>query len=157
MVSHFATIHANSSSEPIKIASKSIEVLKEYDWPGNIRELSNLVDRFSALHPGAEVDLRDMMPSMVPPALRSVALDNKLDTLAIDDSNSSDYLPSVNDGEDDPQVPPKSGQEVGPTNEVEEAIMLAQGWKSFPEEGIELKKTIQDIEKKYIELLKVNI
>ena len=150
LISHFATIHASSLSGPIKLAPQSIEILKEYDWPGNIRELSNLVDRFSALHPGAEVNLRDVMPGMVPPAIRSVVLDD-LETLAVDDSYSLDSAVSVNDHKNDTEVSSKSGPDLVPANEVEEAIMLAQGWKSFPEEGIELKKTIQDIEKKYIE------
>ena len=150
LISHFATIHASSLSGPIKLAPQSIEILKEYDWPGNIRELSNLVDRFSALHPGAEVNLRDVMPGMVPPAIRSVVLDD-LETLAVDDSYSLDSTASVNDHKNDTEVSSKPAPGLAPTNEVEEAIMLAQGWKSFPEEGIELKKTIQDIEKKYIE------
>ena len=150
LISHFATIHASSLSGPIKLAPQSIEILKEYDWPGNIRELSNLVDRFSALHPGAEVNLRDVMPGMVPPAIRSAVLDD-LETLAAEHSYSLDSAASVNDHKNDTEVSSKPGPGLVPTNEVEEAIMLAQGWKSFPEEGIELKKTIQDIEKKYIE------
>ena len=150
LISHFATIHASSLSGPIKLAPQSIEILKEYDWPGNIRELSNLVDRFSALHPGAEVNLRDVLPGMVPPAIRSAVLDD-LETLAVDDSYSLDSAALVTDHKNDTEVSSKSGPGLAPTNEVEEAIMLAQGWKSFPEEGIELKKTIQDIEKKYIE------
>ena len=150
LISHFATIHASSLSGPIKLAPQSIEILKEYDWPGNIRELSNLVDRFSALHPGAEVNLRDVMPGMVPPAIRSAVSDD-LETLAVDDSYSLDSAALVTDHKNDTEVSSKSGPGLAPTNEVEEAIMLAQGWKSFPEEGIELKKTIQDIEKKYIE------
>ena len=74
-----------------------------------------------------------------------------LETLAVDDSYSLDSAVSVNDHKNDTEVSSKSGPDLVPANEVEEAIMLAQGWKSFPEEGIELKKTIQDIEKKYIE------
>ena len=35
LISHFATIHASSLSGPIKLAPQSIEILKEYDWPGN--------------------------------------------------------------------------------------------------------------------------
>ncbi len=150
LISHFATIHASSLSEPVRITPKSIEILKEYEWPGNIRELSNLVDRFSALHPGAEVDLRDIVPSMVPPALRTVVVDDDLQTSDIG-SNSSDSMPSFDERENSPENQINSGQSSGPANEVEEAIMLAQGWNSFPEEGIELKKTIQDIERQYIE------
>ena len=49
-------------------------------------------------------------------------------------------MPPINDHKNDTEVSSKSGPGLAPTNEVEEAIMLAQGWKSFPEEGIELKR-----------------
>ena len=91
------------------------------------------------------------MPGMVPPALRSAVLDDTLGTLTIDDSYSLDSAASMANRENDTEVSSNSGPGLVPANEVEEAIMLAQGWNSFPEEGIELKKTIQDIEKKYIE------
>ena len=109
LISHFATIHASSLSEPVRITPKSIEILKEYEWPGNIRELSNLVDRFSALHPGAEVDLRDIMPSMVPPALRTVVVDDELQRSDIG-SNSSDSMPSLDERENSPENQLNSGE-----------------------------------------------
>jgi len=38
----------------------AVAVLQQYDWPGNIRELSNLVERLTILYPGSRVDVGDL-------------------------------------------------------------------------------------------------
>ncbi|HSH43688.1 MAG TPA: sigma-54 dependent transcriptional regulator, partial [Arenicellales bacterium] len=38
----------------------AVAVLQHYDWPGNIRELSNLVERLTLLYPGRRVDVGDL-------------------------------------------------------------------------------------------------
>jgi len=46
LVSHFVDRFANKSGRSIKKVSKSaLELLKNYDWPGNIRELQNTIER----------------------------------------------------------------------------------------------------------------
>jgi len=37
-----------------------MRALAGYDWPGNIRELANLVERLSILHGGRSVDVHDL-------------------------------------------------------------------------------------------------
>jgi len=46
------------------ISSEALQSLKEYHWPGNIRELRNVVERLVALSPGPEVQLRDLPESI---------------------------------------------------------------------------------------------
>ncbi len=41
-------------------SERAIDLLTRYDWPGNIRQLRNFVDRMGALHPGDEVSLGDV-------------------------------------------------------------------------------------------------
>jgi sigma-54 specific flagellar transcriptional regulator A len=36
--------------------------LRGYSWPGNVRQLQNLIERLSILHPGRTID-RDQLPS----------------------------------------------------------------------------------------------
>ncbi len=38
----------------------AITALQRYEWPGNIRELSNLVERLAILYPGRKVDVMDL-------------------------------------------------------------------------------------------------
>ncbi|MGA8259445.1 MAG: sigma-54 dependent transcriptional regulator [Arenicellales bacterium] len=46
----------------VGFTARAIEALKGYDWPGNIRELSNLVERLSILYQGGQVDVEDLPP-----------------------------------------------------------------------------------------------
>ncbi len=45
-----------------ELTEEAIGYLKNYSWPGNIRELSNLIERLSVLYPGQVVDLPKLNP-----------------------------------------------------------------------------------------------
>jgi len=51
---------ATSSVRPIQMTPGAIRILKQYDWPGNIRELSNLIERLCVLYPGETVDIAQL-------------------------------------------------------------------------------------------------
>lgn len=55
-------LHRSTQSgvEPVTITPGAIRVLKQYDWPGNIRELGNLVERLCVLYPGGTVDIAQL-------------------------------------------------------------------------------------------------
>ena len=56
LVEHFVLqVSAQNGWKPIAFANGAIDALKEYAWPGNIRELRNVVERLLLLS-GAEVD-----------------------------------------------------------------------------------------------------
>lgn len=44
----------------ITLTPGALRVLRQYKWPGNIRELANLLERLCVLHPNADVDIRDL-------------------------------------------------------------------------------------------------
>lgn len=52
----FAKKHANGA-RPITFTPQSADILKAYDWPGNVREISNLMMRFSVLYSGQQIDI----------------------------------------------------------------------------------------------------
>ncbi len=70
---YFARQHIVDGKKPIRLHPTSMQLFLDYSWPGNVRELANLVDRYSSLYPGQEVDLRNVIPSMVPPGIRALA------------------------------------------------------------------------------------
>lgn len=45
-------IYSFAKSMRVRFSHGAIEILKKYEWPGNIRELKNLVAKASALHAG---------------------------------------------------------------------------------------------------------
>ena len=58
LVQHFLT--PARGGKALAFARDAIERLIAYDWPGNIRELRNLVERLQILHEGAEVRAADL-------------------------------------------------------------------------------------------------
>lgn len=69
----FARRHAPPGKSPITLEPDLIHALQCYDWPGNIRELSNLIDRFSVLFPGRRLNLMTIPAVMLPRGLRPYA------------------------------------------------------------------------------------
>lgn len=60
LINHFAKKISNEQGNAIKVFSaKAIDLLKGYDWTGNIRELRNVVERLIILG-GAEVSEEDV-------------------------------------------------------------------------------------------------
>jgi two-component system nitrogen regulation response regulator NtrX len=45
-----------------KLTRRAMDVLKEYNWPGNIRELQNLIERLVILNPQNTIDAEDLPP-----------------------------------------------------------------------------------------------
>ncbi len=46
--------------EPVKFTERAISSLMEHTWSGNVRELSNLVERLMILYPGQIVDVQEL-------------------------------------------------------------------------------------------------
>ena len=46
--------------DAVRFTEQAIASLMEHDWAGNVRELSNLVERLTILYPGQIVDIADL-------------------------------------------------------------------------------------------------
>jgi len=46
----------------LNFSEDTLSVLQNYSWPGNIRELGNLVERLMVLFPNGEVRVKDLPP-----------------------------------------------------------------------------------------------
>jgi two-component system response regulator AtoC len=62
LVQHFLT--PARTGKTLAFARDALERLVAYDWPGNIRELRNLVERLQILHEGSEVRASDLPPEL---------------------------------------------------------------------------------------------
>jgi two-component system nitrogen regulation response regulator NtrX len=71
LVEHFARqVSAQNGWKPVAFNASAIECLKNYTWPGNIRELRNVVERLLLLA-GDEVSVEDVRLAL--PVLHSAA------------------------------------------------------------------------------------
>jgi formate hydrogenlyase transcriptional activator len=69
LVEHFVQQAARKANKMIDaIPSETIDALTEYQWPGNIRELENVIERAVILSPGPvlQVPLRDLRSRITP-------------------------------------------------------------------------------------------
>jgi len=79
LVQHFVSKFARRLNRDVKhIPSEAMEVLRLHDWPGNIRELQNLIERAMILCPGPEFRLppnefRSLVKRDTPSAIRTLA------------------------------------------------------------------------------------
>ncbi|MCS6318047.1 MAG: sigma-54-dependent Fis family transcriptional regulator [Nitrospira sp.] len=57
LVKHFLQVHAEEQGLKIKqVAPEAMDVFMQYEWPGNIRELRNLIERLMIMVPGPVIE-----------------------------------------------------------------------------------------------------
>ena len=136
LFARFAEMEKRNGDAPVRLTSFSQAVLKQYEWPGNIRELQNLAHRFTALYAGQEIDLRQIPETMLPPRM--------LDTMA---ALAADY-PALAETFDEQEVA-HDLEDFGLPN-IEGIVRMAQGIPTLPDEGLVLKDHIAQIERDII-------
>tara|TARA_R110000868_G_scaffold189695_2_gene433023 strand:- start:66853 stop:68190 length:1338 start_codon:yes stop_codon:yes gene_type:complete len=71
LVQHFLKVVSPDSASVPKIAPATMAVLTSYYWPGNVRQLKNLIEWLIIMHPGKMI-----VPDMLPPEMtKSESLD----------------------------------------------------------------------------------
>ena len=156
LIEHFARQQAQGAKAPISISQASMELLSNYDWPGNVRELSNLIDRYTTLYAGQEVDLRSVPVSMVPAGIKKlmerdcIGVANRAQLGNIETKPSARKLKFVKEENFRLSSIKTKAKESSildsPIDEVQRVIALAQGGQDFPDEGVELKQRLLEIE-----------
>lgn len=67
LVWHFVRVSSARHNKDIqKIGRRDMEVLRSYSWPGNIRELRNVIDTFVILSPDGELVIEEAILSDAP-------------------------------------------------------------------------------------------
>ncbi len=66
LVKHFVdTICRDNNREPLLIAPETMSALENYDYPGNIRELRNIIERMVVLARGNTLEINDVPPHIM--------------------------------------------------------------------------------------------
>jgi DNA-binding NtrC family response regulator len=63
LVRYFLARRRGAGPRPLRISDEALEQLARYAWPGNIRELENVVERAAILSDGVEIQAQDL-PSL---------------------------------------------------------------------------------------------
>lgn len=129
----FAHLERRQNCTPIQLTPLSTQILKQYHWPGNIRELQNLVHRFTALYAGQKIDLTQVPDTMLPAALADLVNEHgspspTLDLFATPEAELEEF-----------ELP-----------DIEGIVRRAQGFPSLPDQGLDLKDHIAGIERDII-------
>jgi Nif-specific regulatory protein len=66
LLDHFLDKVSNEYGRRFYFTRKAQAVLEEYAWPGNVREMENLVERLCLMVEGAEIDLKDLPAYLTP-------------------------------------------------------------------------------------------
>ena len=57
LIRHFMKVHAEEQGLRVKeVSPEAMAMFQQYDWPGNIRELRNLIERLMIMVPGTLID-----------------------------------------------------------------------------------------------------
>jgi DNA-binding NtrC family response regulator len=65
LATHFASVYAIPDQPPRPITPEAMERLLAHDWPGNIRELENAIERASVTSRGPAIELDDLPPELL--------------------------------------------------------------------------------------------
>ena len=60
LIDHLSERLEHDGMEGVRFSPPAIDVLKHYDWPGNVRQLANLVERSAIMYPQQEVGVADL-------------------------------------------------------------------------------------------------
>ena len=71
LVDHFLKRHGKDLGRVLSISPAALKLLEDYDFPGNVRELENAIERAVALAPSDELDVDDL-PRLRITAVREV-------------------------------------------------------------------------------------
>ncbi|WP_418141943.1 sigma-54 dependent transcriptional regulator [Marinobacter sp. MA] len=66
LTSNFVTeLAAQEGCKPIRLTPETLTRLCNYDWPGNIRELRNTIERLTILHAGERISVDRLPPEII--------------------------------------------------------------------------------------------
>ena len=154
LIAHLASKVSPRGSIPFSVDPEFLDLLKSYSWPGNIRELSNLVHRLSVMFSGKLVNWRDVPRQMFPKKLLELLPESsaRVPTRAIEPrSNRDSDEPVLADVDSDLEVVSLiADADREGHNPLEEIILIANGKRDFPIDGVPLKMHLSNFERKLI-------
>jgi sigma-54 specific flagellar transcriptional regulator A len=153
LIKHFCDRQQRRDTTPPVFTEEVITALSAYSWPGNIRELENLVERLSITHSGKTLSPSDLPARYYPIDI----LESEIETEAMRDAARDEArrkstvvkeLSIVSDDDSAAQRAAEQAMLFAPQPAASESISITDA--ELPEDGIDLKQALQAIEIHYI-------
>ena len=122
LVSHFLKKYSDKFEIQRKIDEDAVEYLKQCEWPGNIRELENMVQRLMISAKGEQITLLDVMRELHAEVFETTGLD--FSPLESADGKVMDLEKMVNNFEKN--IIKHACEKYGSTRKVARAIGISQ-------------------------------
>lgn len=92
---HFARLHGERLGRPrIGFEPATLRLLRAYEWPGNVRQLSNVVERALVLGNGRTIRRRDL-PDEIAATVRAAPRPRGKPRTAVDEIDLGDYQATI--------------------------------------------------------------
>ena len=125
----------------VRFTQRAIESLMQHEWSGNVRELSNLVERMIIIHPNEIVDAQDL-PKKYQYNVTEDDISEKDALLNMFSDDDSSYDTSTLDDDDSEDKPKENNDANNDANNP-----LAMPFNSvLPANGVNLKEMVVQIE-----------
>lgn len=88
LIKHFLSVFEQESGRRVSIADDAIKTLTEYEWPGNIRQLENLIRRVAILSENGTISSGDL-----PQEVLGFQKTEPIDILSDNSNDSDEFIP----------------------------------------------------------------
>ena len=90
LLNHYSNKFAKEYDKPeLRFSDKALETFKNYNWPGNIRELENLIHQLMVMNENEIIDVPDL------PSLMRFSINSKIDVSKTLFEVEKDYIRNV--------------------------------------------------------------
>ncbi|USD67798.1 sigma-54 dependent transcriptional regulator [Vibrio sp. SCSIO 43136] len=111
---HFLQMYAKQDGKKFTGFKREVEsVLKRYNWPGNVRQLQNIIRNIVVLNDGKQVELNQLpAPLNQPAALKAAAAEPEPTPIAMPASTPEIQTPSLEASEVEVSAPEKPSSDI---------------------------------------------
>ena len=96
LLSELFLTHSENDTQQLRVSPEAVRVLANYRWPGNIRELSNLVERLAIVKPDGVIELADLPAKYLDEQMSDAAPANCVaEAMQLTEANLKETLQSV--------------------------------------------------------------
>jgi sigma-54 specific flagellar transcriptional regulator A len=146
MCQFFARIHAKFS-RTISFTERSATLLMAYDWPGNVREISNLMMRFSVLFSGEKIDIPSLPTYLLPDGMAEIMSELFAGEEIGAHIPQEEYIPESLFDTGVLGLARAHTDDLDITaNDIEHVLRISNSIGNFPASGIKAKEFMADIE-----------